>query len=512
MFERDEGGVATVSWERFRAMCQQRFGPPLGTNHLSDLARLPFRGSVDDYTESFLARLAHTGVLAPVQQVQLYMGGLPDPIRTDVELQMPADLQRAMMLARAYERRNVLVVLPATARPHRPQGRQYAAPPAVTAPAALPPATAPLALPAPPTPPWPFRRLTPAEMTERRRMGLCYNCDEQYVRGHRCARLFYLEVSDDVNEEAEPAIEQSILDDDHPLISLHAIAGIRTEETMQLKVTVGAHEFTALIDSGSTHNFISSSAAQRAGLVFHSSKGAHVTVANGDRVACRGLARDVGLRITQQGVGHEDFTLDCFTIPLDCHDMVLGIAFLRTLGPILWDFDDLCMAFWRGGCRVFWKGIGSTRTDIAPTGRLHSIRKDEPALLDRLLDSFQDVFAAPTGLPPARPCDHRIHLKPNTEPVAVRPYRYPQLQKDELEAQCTTMMAQGIIRPSTSPFSAPVLLVKKQDATWRFCVDYRALNSCTVKDKFPIPVVEELLDELHGAQFFTKLDLKSGYH
>ena len=67
-------------------MCQQRFGPPLGTNHLSDLARLSFRGSVDDYTESFLARLAHAGVLAPVQQVQLYTGGLPDPIRTDVEL------------------------------------------------------------------------------------------------------------------------------------------------------------------------------------------------------------------------------------------------------------------------------------------------------------------------------------------------------------------------------------------------------------------------------------------
>jgi hypothetical protein len=190
--------------------------------------------------------------------------------------------------------------------------------------------------------------------------------------------------------------------------------------------------------------------------------------------------------------------------------MVLGVTFLRTLGPILWDFDDLCMAFTRGDRRVFWRGIGSTRHDIQSTRRLNVIR-NEQALLDTLLQSFEDVFAMPQGLPLARSCDHRIHL-PNTAPVAVRPYRYPQLLKDELESQCAAMLQQGVIRPSTSAFSAPVLLVKKHDGSWRFCVDYRALNQQTVKDKFPIPVVEELLDELQRARFFTKLDLRSGYH
>lgn len=230
-------------------------------------------------------------------------------------------------------------------------------------------------------------------------------------------------------------------------------------------------------------------------------------VANGDRVPCSGIARDVAIRI-----GDEFFFIDCYSIPLDCYDMVLGIKWLRTLGPILWDLDDLCMAYTQHGKRVFWMGIGSTRWDIPSTSRVYAMRHSEADMLGLLLQRFNDVFADPSGLPPARSCDHRIHLKPNTEPVAVRPYRYPQLQKDELEAQCQQMLQQGIIRPSTSPFSAPALLVKKQDGSWRFCVDYQALNDATVKDKFPIPVVEELLDELHGAKLFTKLDLKSGYH
>ncbi|KAJ3690866.1 hypothetical protein LUZ61_020030 [Rhynchospora tenuis] len=227
--------------------------------------------------------------------------------------------------------------------------------------------------------------------------------------------------------------------------------------------------------------------------------GLRVAVANGDRLPTAGLCSHLQLTI-----GDEAFSEHFFALPLDGFDVILGCQFLQSLGPILWDFSNLTMSFWRVNRRVTWQGTeGNIR-------RACALISDD--LLQSLIAAFEDLFLEPQGLPPSKSFDHRIPLLPNSAPVAVRPYRYPHVQKDEIERQCANMLAQGIIQPSTSPFSSPVLLVKKQDSTWRFCIDYRALNAITVKDKFPIPVVDELLDDLKHAHFFTKLDLLSGYH
>lgn len=215
--------------------------------------------------------------------------------------------------------------------------------------------------------------------------------------------------------------------------------------------------------------------------------------------------------------------MDLYVIPLSGAELVLGVQWLKTLGSVLTDYNNLTMSFHQNGqvTRISGHPIPSP-TDVSmhqlkrlvSTQALDTIlqfhllpypHNDEPPHqtqpeLDNLLTKYSTLFENPTHLPPQRPTDHQILLLHGKDPVNIMSYHYPQFQKQEIDAQIHDMLSQGIIQPSSSSFSSPVLLVRKKGGTCRFCVDYRALNAITIKDRFPIPAIDELLDEFHGTK------------
>jgi hypothetical protein len=227
---------------------------------------------------------------------------------------------------------------------------------------------------------------------------LCYNCDETFVRGHQCKRLFYLESGDYTDEDGGQADDGVAAGEEATapvdalvnalVVSLYAVAGIPTEHTMVVYVTIQGQRLLALLDTGSTHNFIQGAAMKKLGLTVAGSDQLRVTVANGDRLRCVGVARDVLVTIAG-----EQYHITCVGIDLGCFDFILGVDFLRTLGPVTWDFDALTPAFSRGGRRFLWHGVaGSTPTRPPPTAVAVTAADTGRPLLDRLLQQQAAIF------------------------------------------------------------------------------------------------------------------------
>lgn len=144
-----------------------------------------------------------------------------------------------------------------------------------------------------------------------------------------------------------------------------------------------------------------------------------------------------------------------------------------------------------------------SKTTLTPPSSSTSLNPSPPPpAITNLLSRYDTIFHEPHHLPPPCSITHHIHL-PHSNPVIVKPYRYPFCQKTKLERQLATMLDSGLIRHSHSPFFSLVLLVKTKDDSWRCCVNYRALNAITLKDRFPRSTTDEFLDELGKASWFS---------
>ncbi|KAM0042733.1 putative nucleotidyltransferase, Ribonuclease H [Helianthus debilis subsp. tardiflorus] len=386
-----------------------------------------------------------------------------------------------------------------------------------------------------------MRSLSRTEWEDRRKKGLCFRCGQQYGPTHRCpeAKLRVLLLGED--EEDFPLGDQCVLQPDSPppqTIDSDVVTGTcnalefagtiaeGSSTTMKLEGSLMDLLISMLVDSGASHNFISRRLVTSLGL--SSSKFSGIKIKLGDGHFVLVYERCIGLPVR---IGPCLFTVDALVFDTGSLDFILGLEWLKSLGEVVHDWQHSWMRFDHQGRAVTLQGVqtgqsslsalhqwlsmdgtlipSSTTSPFPPISPL--LTSPQQSSLSFLIHQFADIFIPPSSLPPTRSHDHTIQLSSPT-PICVRPYRYPHIQKAEIERQVQELLQMGMIRPSQSAFSSPVILVRKKDNSWRMCVDYRALNNATIPNKYPIPVVDELLDELHGSTFFSKLDLKSGYN
>ena len=527
-----------VGWTDFATAMCTRFGPSEFEDFQEALTQIYQQTTVRAYQAEFERLTDRIEGWTDSQLRSLFIGGLKMEVRAEVKILRPATLHEAFTSAlmveeklkgvRGYYRSWGATAEGRASRSGALAGSGAAGPNSRPRAAAKPGNSRPSN----------FRpnaqgrrRLSAAEVAERRAKGLCFWCEEKFVPGHKCkqqpAAIMLLEAEEEDEETVEDVEETEMAEEEiHAELSLHAYSGARAPRTLRVEGLVKKTRVKILIDSGSTHNFMEHKLVRQLGLAVSPTVGFDVAI--GDGTTLRAGGRCDAVKVTIQG--HE-FELDVYPLALKGADLVLGVQWMQGLGPITMDLGALWMEFVVGGKVIRLDGVEPETPptfhalDDLPRAGCHGLLmmvagptpgpttgEELPADLTQLLRAYPQVFEEPQGLPPARPHDHRIDIVPGAEPANVRPYRYPHMQKEAITKMVKEMLEQGIIQPSHSAYSSPVLLVRKKDGSWRFCVDYRALNAITIKDRYPIPVIEELLDELAGATIFTKLDLRAGYH
>ncbi|CAA7397074.1 unnamed protein product [Spirodela intermedia] len=318
---------------------------------------------------------------------------------------------------------------------------------------------------------------------KRRDKRLCYYCNEKFAPGHRCKKELNIiivdedqkSIEDDSTDEGWELFDQAISNTDEKAfiahVSLNSVTRITQQGTLKRWGKIHDTEVSILIDSGATHNFLRTKIIDNLSLQMEKLNGYSIVMGNGNTVAGAAIYKAIPLHA--QGVLIvQDFLL----LELNGTDVILGIQWLRTLGWILSNYEKFIMRFMTGGKVHIFKG------DPSITKINTSSRRPEKELKSgkSYMVELHHIYS---------------HKDPNAP--------------NDLEIK---LISTEVIQPSDSPYASPALLVMKKDDRWRFCIDYRALNRDTVPNRYPIPVVDKLLDELYEKSVFSKLDLKSGYY
>ena len=229
-------------------------------------------------------------------------------------------------------------------------------------------------------------------------------------------------------------------------------------------------------------------------------------------------------------IGDQELTVDLIALGISGYDVILGMDWLSSYHAIIDCFQKKMTLHKMDGSILHFYGERSvslpfpqskkTARRIQIAGLLSSLAALEleehvELKLENIpvVREFPDVFPEELpGLPPKRELDFTIEVYPGTSPIFIAPYRMAPAEQAELKKQLSELESKGFIRPSTSPWGAPVLFVKKKDGSFRLCVDYRKLNRVTIRNRYPLPRIYDLFDQLRGFHFFSKIDLRSGYY
>jgi hypothetical protein len=258
-----------------------------------------------------------------------------------------------------------------------------------------------------------------------------------------------------------------------------------------------------LFDSGASHNFISAKFSAKCHLTFYHTNGGITIATPGGRVATYQLNRRVPIKL-----GSLVFKTTLLIMGSESVDIILGTDWLSRHHALI---DVAARAI-----EIHSPFCGEITLYLPNQGCTHSCAFaliESPVERVSVVCEYPDVFPDELpGMPPDRDIEFVIELQPGTAPISKRPYRMPLAELAELKKQLQELLDKGFIFPSTSPWGCPALFVKKKDESLRLCVDYRPLNAVTIKNKYPLPRIDVLFDQLVGAKVFSKIDLRSGYH